>query len=162
MLRNLVFGHMGFAFMLMKYNRLLKMFTKIIGIYDCSLPWCFFRPCVRDFLIWKMCSFTKPKEGYIYQIKSEEMSCNTSHIVYLINCKTCGIQYVGSATTPFRLRFNNYKSTVLLPTPLKHFTQNDHKGFSRLSRLSRFSTLKSRPTHPLAVSVTTNLDLISM
>ena len=28
-------------------------------IYECSFPWCFFRSCVRDFLNWKMCRFTK-------------------------------------------------------------------------------------------------------
>ena len=37
----------------------LMMFTKIMDIYDCSLPWCLFCSSVRDLLIWKMCSFTK-------------------------------------------------------------------------------------------------------
>ena len=61
LLENLFFGHMGFDFKCWwnLYNRLLKIFSKIMGIYECSLPWCFFRSCVRDFLIWKMCSFTK-------------------------------------------------------------------------------------------------------
>ena len=34
------------------------------------------------------------KEGCVYQIKSEVTNCNTSHIVYLITCKTCRIQCV--------------------------------------------------------------------
>ena len=58
-----LFKHIFFfthdEYILMKYNRILKMFTKIMGIYECSFPWCFFRSCVRDFLVWKMCSFTK-------------------------------------------------------------------------------------------------------
>ena len=44
-----VLGYMGFDFyMLMKYNRFLKMFAKIMGIYDCSLMM-FFWSYVRDF-----------------------------------------------------------------------------------------------------------------
>ena len=54
-MRNFFLGHVGFDVIC----RLLKMFIKIMGIYECSLPWCFFRSCVRDFMIWKMCSFTK-------------------------------------------------------------------------------------------------------
>ena len=33
-------------------------------------------------------------------------------MVYLISCKVCGFQYVGSTTTKFRLRFNNHKSRL--------------------------------------------------
>ena len=57
---NFVFRSHGVAFyMLMKHNGLLMMFAKIMGIYECSLPRCFCRSCVRDLLIWKMCSFTE-------------------------------------------------------------------------------------------------------
>ena len=45
--------------MLLKFNRFLMMFTKIMGIYECSFLWYFFWWSVRDLLIWKMCSFTK-------------------------------------------------------------------------------------------------------
>ena len=30
----------------------------------------------------------------------------------LITCKVCGLQYVGSTSTKFRLRFNNHKSRL--------------------------------------------------
>ena len=46
-------------YMLMKYNEFLMMFAKILNIYECSLPWSFCWSCVRDLLIWKMCSFIK-------------------------------------------------------------------------------------------------------
>ena len=49
----------GLTYMLMKYNQFLKMFTEIMGTYECSLPWCFFWSCVRDLFIWKMFSFNK-------------------------------------------------------------------------------------------------------
>ena len=34
----------------------------------------------------------------------------SKYVVYLLRCKTCGKQYVGSTITKFRERFNNYKS----------------------------------------------------
>ena len=44
-----------------------------------------------------------------YTIKGGSLNCNTSNVVYLVQCKTCHIQYIGSASTKFRLRFNNYR-----------------------------------------------------
>ena len=38
------------------------------------------------------------------------LDCNCRNVVYLIICKVCGFQYVGTTTTKFRLRFNNHKS----------------------------------------------------
>ena len=32
--------------------------------------------------------------------------------MYLINCKKCKVQYIGSTTTRFRAQFNNHKSRV--------------------------------------------------
>ena len=37
-------------------------------------------------------------------------NCDSSNVVYLFDCVVCGFQYVGSTSTPFRLRFNNYKA----------------------------------------------------
>ena len=65
------------------------------------------------------------------------MKCNTSHIVYLITCKTFGIQYIGSATTTFILRFNNCKSSCRKYSSTSnafqanlhsYLAQDDHKG----------------------------------
>ena len=58
-INNLFFGHMGFDFIWWWNNDFLMMFTKIIGIYEYSLPWYLFWSSVRDLLISKMCSFTK-------------------------------------------------------------------------------------------------------
>ena len=38
------------------------------------------------------------------------LDCDSSNVVYLFDCVVCGFQYVGSTSTPFRLRFNNYKA----------------------------------------------------
>ena len=37
-------------------------------------------------------------------------NCDSSNVVYLFDCVVCGFQYVGSTSTPFRYRFNNYKA----------------------------------------------------
>ena len=36
--------------------------------------------------------------------------CNSECFIYLLSCKVCGKQYVGSTTERFRFRWNNYKS----------------------------------------------------
>ena len=39
------------------------------------------------------------------------MSCNSSNVVYIISCKNCGDQYVGSAID-FKARFRLHKSDI--------------------------------------------------
>ena len=38
-------------------------------------------------------------------------NCDSSNVVYLFDCVTCCFQYVGSTSTPFRLRYNKYKAS---------------------------------------------------
>ena len=40
------------------------------------------------------------------------LNCNSENMVYVITCKVCGIQYVGSTNTTFRFRFNNHRSRI--------------------------------------------------
>jgi len=77
------------------------------------------------------------KAGKGYDIRAGSLNCNSKNVVYLAKCKTCGIQYVGSASTSFRLRFNNYKchyrkhssgSTVPQASFFAHFAQTSHNG----------------------------------
>ena len=66
------------------------------------------------------------------------MDCNSRFVVYMFQCKTCEKQYVGSSSTKFRTRFNNYKSSWKKHTDNKkvpqgasfhaHFSQPDHYG----------------------------------
>ena len=37
-------------------------------------------------------------------------NCDSSGVVYLFNFFVCGVQYESSTSTPFRLRFNNYRA----------------------------------------------------
>ena len=60
------------------------------------------------------------KTGYIFESTVEKKSfhinhssdCDSSGVVYLITCKRCAKQYVGSTITEFRKRFNNHKSLM--------------------------------------------------
>ena len=45
-----------------------------------------------------------------YDIRKGLLNCNSTNVVYLLQCETCSSQYVGSTITKFRYRFNNYKS----------------------------------------------------
>ena len=93
----------------------------------------------------KMCPWVKnttgftSKDGVSYSIRSgNTLRCNSANVVYLLTCKTCGIQYVGSCTTPFRSRFANYKSffskhftqTVPQQSLHEHFDLPGHNGFA--------------------------------
>ena len=58
--------------------------------------------------------------------------------MYLLGCKVCGKQYVGSTFTSLRIRFNNYKSSsrkssngmsVGQAEIFRHCTETNHNGF---------------------------------
>ena len=75
-----------------------------------------------------------------FRIKSDTLDCNSKNVVYLITCKTCSKQYVGSTVTKFRTRFNNYKMADKYYNGDKrdkvqqllfheHFAQSDHMHY---------------------------------
>ena len=37
---------------------------------------------------------------------------SSSDVIYLVHCKKCNLQYVGSTTTEFKFRFRNHKSSM--------------------------------------------------
>ena len=82
-------------------------------------------------------SFMSSTTGKEYKI-NYSFNCDSSNVVYLIDCNVCGVQYVGSTCTPFRLRFNNYKacsrkfnlgSSVPQMEFFRHFSEEGHRGF---------------------------------
>ena len=70
------------------------------------------------------------------------VDCNSDHVVYLLSCARCEMQYVGSTITKFRTRFNNHKSRLNAHRRLttehkakdeciyRHFNQPDHQGLT--------------------------------
>ena len=88
-------------------------------------------------------SFTSKITGKRYSINFK-LNCNSTNVVYLLSCKVCGVQYVGSTTTRFRLRFNNHKSRIRAHARLslddksrddliyQHFNGQTHNGIKDL------------------------------
>ena len=69
---------------------------------------------------------------------NHQLNCNDKCLIYLLSCKVCGLQYVGSTTDKFRLPWNNYKENnrkvkrgeeLMQPLVFEHFSSNDHNGF---------------------------------
>ena len=69
---------------------------------------------------------------------NHQANCNDKCLIYLLSCKVCDLQYVGSTTDKFRLRWNNYKENNrkakrgeehMQPLIFEHFSSNDHNGF---------------------------------
>ena len=42
----------------------------------------------------------------------QRLSCNSTNVVYLVHSIKCNLQYVGSTTTEFKVRFRNHKSSM--------------------------------------------------
>ena len=63
----------------------------------------------------QVCNVMSNSEQFHSNIDSQEyrinylFNCDSSNVVYLLECTVCGVQHVGSTCTPFRLRFNNCK-----------------------------------------------------
>ena len=70
-------------------------------------------------LLRRICFFFNKVTGTSYSI-NHRLDVNSRNVVYLVSCKVCGLQYVGSTTTKFRLRFNNHKSRLQ-----EHFKMSD-------------------------------------
>ena len=80
--------------------RLLKEERK--GMFDCGMTRC------------KVCKFVKMGDQFTGNVErqsfsiSHSFSCDSQGVVYLMTCKKCGKQYVGSTITALRERFNNH------------------------------------------------------
>ena len=77
------------------------------------------------------CTFTSHLTDKEYKINFP-FNCDLPNVVYLMECKVCGVQYVCSTCTPFRLRFNNYKACsrrCAIVHVSQHFAGKDHHGF---------------------------------
>ena len=101
-------------------------------------------------------SFKCNASGRKYYINSN-FTCDSSAVVYLLGCKVFGKQYVGSTSTSFRAKFNNYKSAsrkfsggvlVRQAELFRQFTEAGHHGlledvsFQIIDRIFRASRHK--------------------
>ena len=76
--------------------------------------------------------------GWSHDLVMPFLNCNDKCLIYLLSCKVCGLQYVGSTTDKFRLRWNNYKENNrkakrgeehMQPLVYEDFSSNDHSSF---------------------------------
>jgi len=67
--------------------------------------------------------------GQTYRVRAA-FTCKTRNVVYMIQCKKCGLQYVGETENPLHIRMNGHRSdirTKKLEKPVaSHFNQPDH------------------------------------
>ena len=43
----------------------------------------------------------------------QRLTCSSRNVIYLATCTKCNLQYVGSTSTEFKVRFRNHKSNML-------------------------------------------------
>ena len=55
--------------------------------------------------------FTSLAMGRFYKIK-QALYCTSTNVVYLASCRKCKLQYVGSTSNQFKVRFRNHKSVM--------------------------------------------------
>ena len=72
-----------------------------------------------------------------YTINGGYLNCNSRNVVYLVQCRICNMQYVGSSTTKSGFRINNYRcchikyssnQSVAQASFQAHFSQPDNNG----------------------------------
>ena len=56
--------------------------------------------------------FQSSATGRQYPIQ-QGLSCSSRNVIYLTTCAKCNLQYVGSTSTEFKVRFRNHKSNML-------------------------------------------------
>ena len=86
------------------------MLPKIIKENNCSIEKCSRRCNICKNVLEVFTEFTCNATKRKYKIRGT-LTCNTKNIIYLITCKCCSKQYVGSATG-FKERFRIHKSDV--------------------------------------------------
>ena len=78
-----------------------------VGCFKCS------RKCdlCRNYLVQSnaFTSFRTKKKYFINQ----QLNCQSKNVVYLISCNKCSLQYIGSTSNEFKVRFRNHKSAML-------------------------------------------------
>ena len=76
------------------------------GCGPCNEPKC--RWCTR---INKTSTFTGTQEDRIFDIY-HVVNCQSTGVIYIIECNICNLQYVGKSETGFNTRLNNHRNHI--------------------------------------------------
>jgi len=74
-----------------------------------------------------------------------KVNCKSTHVIYLLECKRCRIQYVGKCETQLNIRINNHRKDVqsINAIPVcKHFNDKNH-SFNDDARFTIIEQLKN-------------------
>ena len=82
--------------------------VEVRGCFKCKRTRCDL--CRNNFV--ESNSFRSSQTGKSYKIRPK-LSCDSKNVIYLASCKKCNLQYIGSTTTDFRVRFRNHKSAMV-------------------------------------------------
>ena len=92
--------------------------------------------------------FSDKNGSRIFDIRKGVLGCNSTNVIYLMQCRICTLRYVSSTINKFRCRLNNYKSKhtqyrnkfsngtlqagnlIQQASFHSHFCQSDHNGLS--------------------------------
>ena len=78
------------------------------GCFKCDKNRC---DLCKNFLL-QASKFQSSATGRLYPIR-QKVSCSSKNVIYLATCCKCNLQYVGSTSTEFKIRFRNHKSNML-------------------------------------------------
>ncbi|KAI8516763.1 corticospinal neuron axon guidance through spinal cord [Branchiostoma belcheri] len=84
--------------------------------------------CTNCAYVKKANNFKSHRTGKCYAIRTH-INCQSKNIVYLIQCKKCGVQYVGETKQTLANRLNGHRSAINTKkdTPVSaHFNQTHH------------------------------------
>ena len=90
--------------------------------------------------------FSSASTGRSYPIR-QQLHCKSKNVIYLITCNKCNVQYVGSTTNEFKVRFRNHKSAMSTKKNTCevaiHFNKETHVlsdfGFVIIEQICNFS-----------------------
>ena len=114
------------------------------GCFTCNKTRC---DLCKNFLVNSQ-TFSSAQTGKTYFVR-QKLSCNSANVIYLVHCKKCNLQYVGSTTTEFKVRFRNHKSSMKTNkklAKLPHILTEPHMCYRTLhfNVLTKFKTVRPR------------------
>ena len=61
----------------------------------------------------------------------QDVNCKSKNVIYLVTCNKCNLQFVGSTSNEFKVRFRNHESAMITNKNTCevaiHFTKDYHK-----------------------------------
>ena len=96
---------------------------------------------------WFCIPINDPLNNVITNLSLFILHCKSKKVIYLITCNRCNVQYVGSATNEFKVRFRNHKSAMSTKKNTCevaiHFNKETHVlsdfGFVIIEQICNFS-----------------------